>query len=130
MLLTSLHQDTSTHISDHIYEWKRRRRLIKTHIPDQLLMDWFIKSLLLPITNDVSMVGVVIEENAIFIDQHLDLIYSQCCTLYDVISHTPQPSMDLHRSNSGPHVDGVMVSISSLSTIRKRPCSGGYSGGF
>ena len=48
-LLTSLWQNTSTHISDHIYEWRRRRRLIKALILDQLLADWFTKSLLPPI---------------------------------------------------------------------------------
>jgi hypothetical protein len=31
-ILTSLHQSTSTHISDHIHEWRRRRRLIKATI--------------------------------------------------------------------------------------------------
>jgi hypothetical protein len=33
-LLTSLCQNTSTHISDHIHEWHRRRRLVKAQIPD------------------------------------------------------------------------------------------------
>ena len=45
-LLTSLRQNTSTHISDHVHEWRRRRRLIRAKIPDQLLADWFTKSLL------------------------------------------------------------------------------------
>jgi len=48
-LLNSLRKSTSTHISTHIHEWRRRRRLIKTTIPDQLLVDWFTKSLLPPI---------------------------------------------------------------------------------
>ena len=38
-LLTSLKQDTTTHISDHIHQWRRRRCLIKFWIPDQLLTD-------------------------------------------------------------------------------------------
>ena len=33
-LLTSLFQTTSTHISDHIHEWRQQRRLIKDPIPD------------------------------------------------------------------------------------------------
>ena len=49
-LLTSPRQDTSTHISDHIHEWRRRRGLIKAPIPNQLLADWFTKYLLPPIT--------------------------------------------------------------------------------
>jgi hypothetical protein len=36
-ILTSFKQSTSTHISDHIHEWRRRRRLIKLELPDQLL---------------------------------------------------------------------------------------------
>ena len=61
-LLTSLRQTTSTHISDHIHELRRRRRLIKAPIPDQLLADWFTKSLLPPIARDVSMGGALNEE--------------------------------------------------------------------
>ena len=58
-LLTSLHKNTSTHISDHIHEWRRQRWLIKAPIVDQLLADWFTKSLLPPIARDVAM-GVLL----------------------------------------------------------------------
>ena len=61
-LLNSLRQNTSKHISDHIHEWRRCRRLIKDPILDQLLADWFMKSLLPPITRDVAMGSVVTEE--------------------------------------------------------------------
>ena len=64
-LLTSLRQNTSTHISDHIHEWRRRRRIIKAPILDQLLADWFTKYLLPLITRDVAMGSVIIEEQAI-----------------------------------------------------------------
>jgi hypothetical protein len=84
-ILTSLRQSTSTHISDHIHEWRRRRRLIKASIPDQLLADWFTKSLLPPISHDVAMGGIVTEEQAITRAQYLDLVYSQSGTLYDLI---------------------------------------------
>ena len=75
-LLTSLRQNTSTHISDHIYEWRRHRRLIKAPIPNQLLAEWFTKSLLPPISRDVTMGGVVTKEKAIGRAQYLDLVYS------------------------------------------------------
>ena len=75
-LLTSLRQNTSTHISDHIHEWRRQRRLIKAPILDQLLADWFTKSLLPPIARDVAMGGAVTEEKAISRAQYLDLVYS------------------------------------------------------
>ena len=76
-LLTSVRQTTSTHISDHIHEWRRKRRLIKAPIPNQLLDDWFTKSLLPPIARDVSMGGVVTKEKAISHAQYLELVYSQ-----------------------------------------------------
>ena len=93
-LLTSLWQNTSTHISDHIHEWRRQRRLIKAPIPDQLLANWFTKSLLPPISRDVAMGSVVTEEQAISRAQYLDLVYSQSGTLYDLIPQAPHPSTD------------------------------------
>jgi hypothetical protein len=57
--------------------------LIKVTIPDQLLAEWFTKSLLPPIARDVAMGGVVIEEESIARTQYLDLVYSQFGTLYD-----------------------------------------------
>jgi len=58
-LLTSLSQNTSTHISDHIHEWRHRRRMIRAQIPDPLLADWFVKSLLPSISKDVALSGAV-----------------------------------------------------------------------
>ena len=88
-LLTSLQQNTDTHISDHIHEWRRRRRLVKALIPDALLADWFTKSLLPKISCDVAMSGAVTEEDVIRRAQHLYLIYSQSSTLHDIISQAP-----------------------------------------
>ena len=76
-ILTSLHQNTSMHISDHIHEWRRRRRLIKAPIQDQLLVDWFMKSFFPPISLDVAMGGVATEEQVISHAHYLDLVYSQ-----------------------------------------------------
>ena len=75
-LLNSLRQNTSTHISDHIHEWRRQRRLIKAPILDALLAYWLTKSLLPPIAWDVAMGGVVTEEQAISQAHYLDLVYS------------------------------------------------------
>ena len=58
-LLTSLWQNTSTHISDNIHEWRRRRMIIKAPILDQLLTYWFTKYLFPPIAWDVAMGGAV-----------------------------------------------------------------------
>ena len=86
-LLTSLRQSTSTHISDHIHEWRRRRRLIKAAIPGEFVADWFLKSLLPAIAKDVAMSGAITEEELILRAQQLDLIYAQSGTLYELIPH-------------------------------------------
>jgi hypothetical protein len=61
-ILSSFKKYSSTHIFDHIHEWRRRRRLIKVPLPNQLLAEWFTKSLIGPIAHDVSMGSVVTEE--------------------------------------------------------------------
>jgi hypothetical protein len=90
--LSSFKQSSSTHISDHIHEWRSRRHLIKVPLPDQLLAKWFTKSLIGPIIHEVAMGGVVTEEKAISRAQYLDLVYSQTGTLYDLISDAPHLS--------------------------------------
>ena len=118
-LLTSLRQNIATHILDHIHEWRRRRRLVKAPIPDALLADWFTKLLLPKISCDVAMSGVVTEEDIIRRAQHLDLIYSQSRTLYDIIPQAPRPSNDKPRTAPGPHVDSMIgyVSTTSISQV-------------
>jgi hypothetical protein len=56
------------------------------------LAELFTKSLIGPIAHDVSMGGVVTEEQAIIRAQYLDLVYSQTGTLYDLIPNAPFPS--------------------------------------
>jgi hypothetical protein len=75
-ILISFKQTKSTHIFDHIHEWRRRRCLIKLELPNQLLEEWFTKSFVKYITRDIAMGGVVTEEQAISHSQYLDLIYS------------------------------------------------------
>ena len=55
----------SMYIFDHIHEWRRRRHLVKFFIPDQILAEWFIKSLLPKITEDVAKGAIVTEEQVI-----------------------------------------------------------------
>ena len=75
-LLANFKQDDATHISDHIQEWRRRKRLIKAHIPGEFLLEWFLKSLQSDISKDVSLSEVFSEEQAILRAQKLELIYS------------------------------------------------------
>jgi hypothetical protein len=89
--LSSFKQTKATHISDHIHEWRRRRRLIKLELLDQLLPEWFKKSFVNDISHDIAMGGVVTEEHAISHAQYLDLVYSQMGTLYDLLPDAPRP---------------------------------------
>jgi hypothetical protein len=120
-ILTNFKQTTATHISDHIHEWRRRRRMVKTYVPDQLLAEWFIKSLLPAITEDVAKGGVVTEEQVIARAQYLDLVYTQSGTLYDKIPDAPRPEFSIPpppKSNSDSHAgDGV---IGTANTNPKR----------
>ena len=88
-LLTSLRQNTTTHICDHIHEWRRHRRLVKAPILDALLADWFTKSLFPKISCDVAMSGAVTEDDVIRHAQHLDMSSNcvgwRCNELYHVI---------------------------------------------
>jgi hypothetical protein len=90
--------------------------LIKATIPDQLLVEWFTKSLLPPIARDVAMGGVITEEEAIARAQYLDLVYSQSGTLYELIPNAPRPSTDPSKPSSTAHADGVIGSVKTQSS--------------
>ena len=68
-ILNLLRQSTSTHILDHIHEWRRRRRIIKLEIPDQFLAYWFVKSLFPTLLKYVVMSGAMTKEQLIQIAQ-------------------------------------------------------------
>jgi hypothetical protein len=87
-ILSNFWQDKATHVSDHIQEWRRWKRLIKAYIPPEFLLEWFLKSLLSYISKDVSTSGVTFEEEVIFKAQLLDLIYAQSDMLYEIIPDT------------------------------------------
>ena len=61
------------------------------------------------------MSEVVTEEDVIRRAQHLDLIYSQSGTLYDIIPQAPRPSNDKLWTALGLHADGMIGSISTTS---------------
>ena len=65
------------------------------------------------------MSGAVTEEDVIRHAQHLDLIYSQSGTLYDIIPNSPRPSNDQPQTAPGPHANGVIgfVSATSVSQV-------------
>jgi hypothetical protein len=108
-LLSTLRQDTATHISDHIQEWRRQKRLIKTSIPSTFILEWFLESLHPSISKDVATSGVTIEEEAIFKSQQLDLIYAQSGMLYHILPDAPRSTCD-PRQKTRPHADGIVSS--------------------
>jgi hypothetical protein len=63
--------------------------LIKATISNQLLVEWFTKSLLPNIVHDVAMGSVFTEEESIADAQYMDLVYSQSGTLYELIPNAP-----------------------------------------
>ena len=81
-------------------------------------MDWFTNYLLLPIARDVSMGGVVIEEQAISRDQYLDLVYSQSGTLYDLIPHAPLPTTNPSRPTTEPPADDILGSVQTQTMVK------------
>ena len=68
------------------------------------------------------MSGAVIEEDVIRRAQHLDLIYSQSDTLYDIIPQAPRPSNDKPRTAPGPHANRMIgfVSTTSVSQVARQ----------
>lgn len=60
--LTSIKQDIMTHISNHIHKWRCRHHFIKFEIADEFLNEWFKKSLVNKIANDIAMGECVTEE--------------------------------------------------------------------
>jgi hypothetical protein len=88
-LQPAFRQDKATHISDHIQDWHRLKRLIKAYTPPKFMLEWFLKSLCPYISKDVSTSGVTSEEEAIFKAQQLDLIYVQSRMLYKILPNAP-----------------------------------------
>ena len=54
-----------------------------------MLEEWFIKSILPKILEDIAKGGVVTEEQVIAQAQYLDLVYTQFSTLYKKILDLP-----------------------------------------
>ena len=95
------------HLRDHNhYRWP----------PDHLLANWFCKYLLPHISKDIGLSGVVTEDQCICRAQHLDLIYSQSGTLYDLLPNAlgnPNPPAT---QKTRAHADGLVGTIYGVAT--------------
>jgi hypothetical protein len=94
-----------------------------------LLVEWFTKSFVNDIVHDISMGGVVTEEQAISHAQYLDLVYSQMGTLYDLLPDLPHPSTSTTSTTPAAlhAADGVIgtfqVQLHSTSSTHPKPAS-------
>jgi hypothetical protein len=85
-------------------------------IPDQLLDEWFTKYILPPIYRDITMGGVVSEEESIAQAQYLDLVYSEYGTLYELIPNAPHTSIDPSKPSSMTHENGFIGTVKTQSS--------------
>ena len=106
-------QDNATRISYHIKEWRRCKRLIKSNIPRELLLECFVKYLFPYISKDVSTSSMTSKEEAILRAQHMDLIYSQSRILYEIIPEAPWSTHSVNKPKPRPHADGVVGLVNS-----------------
>ena len=88
---------------------------MKVFIPDQILAEWFVKSLLPKIIEDVAKASVVTEEQVIAQAQYLDLVYTQSGTLHEKIPYLPS-SNQIVAAPSGSHAaDGMIGTVNTKS---------------
>lgn len=73
---------------------------------------WFLKSLLLVITEDVAKGGVVTEEQVIYHAQYIDLVYTQSSTLYEKTPDLPWPGQTNPPFTGSHATDGMIGSVS------------------
>ena len=64
-ILLSYRQNIVNHINDHIHEWRWCRSLCEIQLDDMIFLDWFLKTLLPPIENDVASKRPQFKEEAI-----------------------------------------------------------------
>ena len=78
-----------------------------------IFLDWFLKTLLLPIVKDVASEHPQSEEEAILKAQQFDLIYAQSGYLYIVIPDAPRPSTSYCDALGASHAaDGIIGLVS------------------
>ena len=121
-ILLCYRQNTATHITDHIHEWRWRRSLCKIQLDDRIFLDWFLKTFLPPIAKDVAYEHPQCKEEAILKAQQFDLIYAQSRYLYTVILDAPCPSTSYRDAPGESHVaDDIIGSVSQQPQPRLTP---------
>ena len=87
-------------------------------------MDWFLKTLLLPIEKDVASECPQSKEEAILKAQQFDLIYAQSGYLYTIIPDAPHPSTSYHDALGASHtMDDIIPLVSQQPQPQLTPLS-------
>ena len=98
--------------------------MVKTFVPDQLLVEWFIKSLLPSITKDVAKGGIFTKYQVIGHAQYLDLIYTytQSGTLYEKIPNAPRSNFNVPPQLKDSHAgDDLIGTVNTHNTTTSNP---------
>ena len=96
--------------------------MVNTFVPDQLLAEWLIMSLLPFRTEDVAKGGVVTEEQVISRAQYLDFIYTQSGTLYEKIPNAPRSNFNVPPQIKDSHAgDGLIDNANTHNTTASDP---------
>ena len=120
--MLSCHQNTVTHITDHIHEWQRHRSLCKIQLDDRIFLDWFLKTLLPPTAKDVASERPQSKEEVILKAQQFDLIYAQSGYLYTIILDAPCVGTSYQDAPGEFHAtDGIIGSVSHQPQHRLTP---------
>ena len=102
-----------THITDHIHEWRQHRSMCNINLDVRILLDWFLKTLLPPISKDVTSKCPQIEEEAILKAQQFDLIYTHFGYLYTIIPDALHVGTSYQDAPGASHAtDGIIGSVS------------------
>lgn len=88
---------------------------MKVYILNQILAEWFVKSLLPKITEAVAKAGVVTEEQVIAQVQYLDLVYTQSGTLHEKIPNLPSQNQIVAAPSGSHAADGMIGTVNTKS---------------
>jgi hypothetical protein len=108
-LLSEFKQTSSTHITNHIHEWRQQCGLCKEETTKQKCFDWFLRSLVPLLAKDVASNFPQSEEEAIIKAQQYDLIYSQSGYLYTVLPDALRPVPFVQDKPGMSHVEDGLI---------------------
>lgn len=95
--MTTFRQTSTTRLSDHVQEWRRRRSLCRAYTFDNhVYMDWALRTLFPSIGKDVASHFPHKEEEALQFALKYDLIYAQSSYVYIVLPDIPRHVVPMH----------------------------------